>query len=411
MRAKWMQFGMVGLLGLALTAAGCGGPSRSQTGSGSSQRAPVTLTVWSHFTDPEVAAVKQVAEKWAKKTGNKVTVIASQGSFQDFLTAARSGKAPDIMFGLPHDNLGTFEKAGLLAPVPGDVLNPADYPQVALDAVRLAGKYYAVPLTVETYALLINSKKIPAPPTAWDEFLKDAQRYGFQYDINNFYFSYAFLGAYGGYVFARNDQGLDPTRIGLDSPGSIEGLGLVRDFVLKYHFMPATVTGDIAKATFTQGKSAMYITGPWDVQGLQQAKVPFQVVPLEKLTLPGGAHPKPYVGVYTAFVNGRSKNQQQAWELVKYLTQNATWPLYDAGHRLPARTGDLNDPRVQNDPVTRGFSEAVQGGEAMPNIPEMQAVWTPTGNMLQLVTAGKQPVEKAAQAAIKQIQTGIAGMK
>ena len=32
-------------------------------------------------------------------------------------------QGPDIMFGLAHDNLGTFQKAGLLAEVPEGIIN------------------------------------------------------------------------------------------------------------------------------------------------------------------------------------------------------------------------------------------------------------------------------------------------
>ncbi|HBM79294.1 MAG TPA: maltose ABC transporter substrate-binding protein, partial [Clostridiaceae bacterium] len=83
----------------------------------------------------EVKALDPIAQEWAKNTGNTVKVQADKGDFQAYLQAANSSKAPDIMFGIAHDNLGTFQKAKLLEEVPDGTINKSDYVQMSLDAV------------------------------------------------------------------------------------------------------------------------------------------------------------------------------------------------------------------------------------------------------------------------------------
>ncbi|MBE3578480.1 MAG: maltose ABC transporter substrate-binding protein [Caldanaerobacter subterraneus] len=403
---------MVFVLSIALT--GCGGGSKtsesqsSQTQTAEQKKEPVELIVWSHLTDPEIAKVQEIANKWAEQTGNKVKVLADQSDFQAFATAAQSGKGPDIMFGLPHDNLGTFQKAGLLAEVPEGVINKDDYVPMSISAVSYDGKMYAVPIAMETYALFYNTDKVKTPPATLDDLIKLGKEVGFQYDVNNFYFSFAFIAAYGGYVFKDTGGGLDPNDIGLNNEGAKKGLELIKDFVTKYKFMPADINGDMAKGNFQSGKIGLYISGPWDVDGFKKANVPFKVVPLPEID---GKPTPSFAGVQAAFVSANSKHQKEAWDLMKYLVENTGLPLFETGNRIPVIKSLLDNPEVKGNEILSAFAEQAQHAIPMPNISQMSQVWTPAGNALQLITSGKVPVDKAADDMVKQIKQGIATMQ
>jgi arabinogalactan oligomer/maltooligosaccharide transport system substrate-binding protein len=403
---------MVFVLSIALT--GCGGgtktseqPSQTQTAE-QPKKEPVELIVWSHLTDPEIAKVQEIANKWAEQTGNKVKVLADQSDFQAFATAAQSGKGPDIMFGLPHDNLGTFQKAGLLAEVPEGVINKDDYVPMSISAVSYDGKMYAVPIAMETYALFYNTDKVKTPPATLDDLIKLGKEVGFQYDVNNFYFSFAFIAAYGGYVFKDTGGGLDPNDIGLDNAGAKKGLELIKDFVQKYKFMPPDINYDMAKGNFQSGKIGLYISGPWDVDGFKKANVPFKVAPLPQID---GKPTPSFAGVQAAFVSANSKHQKEAWELMKYLVENTGLPLFETGNRIPVIKSLLDNPEVKGNEILSAFAEQAQHAIPMPNIPQMSQVWGPAGNALQLITSGKVPVDKAAEDMVKQIKQGIATMQ
>lgn len=389
--------------------AGCGKKAETLTNqpvqNQETTKTPKNLIVWSHLTDKEVAEVDKVAQEWAKKTGNTVKVQADKGDFQAYLQAANSSKAPDIMFGIAHDNLGTFHKAQLLAEVPEGVIDKNNYVPMSLDAVSYDGKLFGIPLAMETYALFYNTDKVPTPPATMEDLIAQGQKVGFQYDINNFYFTYAFIAANGGYVFKNNGGALDPNDIGLGNDGAVKGYQMLADFVQKYKFMPATIKGDDAKAAFQKNKTGLYISGPWDVQGFKDAGVKFAVAPLPKTN----GQPTPsFVGIQAAFVNSKSKNQTEAWDLMKYLIENTPMPLLKTGNRIPVLNSELQKDEVKNDKIISAFAEQAKYGTPMPNIPEMAAVWKPAGDNLTLLSSGKSKPADAAKNIVDQIKQGIA---
>lgn len=376
-------------------------PSDTSTGG------KVKLTVWSYWKESEFDALKSVAQEWATKTGNEVTLqIDNDKEFQNYATAARSGKGPDVLFGLPHDNLGSFAKAGLLAELPSGTVNESDYAPVAFQGATVDGKKVAMPISMETYGLYYNTDKVKAPPTTWADFVTAAQKDGFMFDINNFYFAYPFISGNGGYVFKNNNGTYDTNDIGLGNAGAQKGYQLLADMVNKYKFMPADVTGDIAKGKFTSKNTAFYISGPWDVDSMKKANVPFAVAPLP--TLEGGQKPKNFVGIQTGIVSTKSEHQKEAWDLLKYISQNGSKKFLEAGARIPVVKSQLEDKSFTDNKTAVAFANIAEGGEPMPNIPAMASVWTPEGNNLKLITTGKSTPEKAAADILAQIKEGIA---
>ncbi|WP_026881630.1 maltose ABC transporter substrate-binding protein [Clostridium akagii] len=382
---------------LATALGGCGSSTSSTTKSGKS------IIVWSHLEQPEVDALNKVAQQWAKKTGNTVKVQLDKSDFQTYLQAANSSKAPDIMYGIANDNLGTFQKANLLAAVPSGVIDSSKYVNTSIKAVSFGGKMYAVPMSIETYGLFYNTDKVTTVPTTVDDLISQAQKVGFQYDINNFYYSYAFMAANGGYVFKDKGKGnLDSSNVGLGNEGSVKGLQTIQDLVTKYKFMGSDITGDKASSAFQTGKIGFYISGPWDVDGFTKAGTKFAVAPL-----PGMPS---FVGVQASFVSQKSKNQTEDWDLIKYIQANNS-SVFKAGNRIPALNSELNKPEYKNNKITSAFVTQVKNGQPMPNIPEIQTVWTPAKNNLTLLTSGKLTAPAAAKDLNDQVVQGIATMK
>lgn len=408
MKKQWIA-GLAAVSILATAAAGCTTKQQTPAPAGGGAAAPAKggkkVLVWSHLTEKETDEVRKLAEDWAKNTGNTVEVINDQTGFQEFATAATAGAAPDLMYGIAHDNLGPFWKAGLLAEVPAGTINDADYVKASLDAVSFGGKRYGVPISMEAIGLFYNKKLVANAPKTWDEFVTAANAKGFQYDAKNFYFSYGFLGGEGGYVFASKDGSLDPKNIGLNNDGAVKGLSLISDFANKYKWMPQDVNNDMAKANFQSGKTAFYISGPWDVKGFQDAGVDFGVAPLP--TLDNGKPFQPFVGVQAAFVWSGSKVQAEAMDLMKYLNQNSPKPLFTTGNRIPVQIKYQNDPDVKANTALAAFAQSAANGVPMPNIPAMGTVWDPVGKALDLVITGKAQPKQAADDAVKTIQDAI----
>ncbi len=368
----------------------------------------VTITLWSWQGAPELTKVKQLAAEWGKAHGDTVNVVdqsKNANGFQFYATAARTGKGPDVVFGMPHDNNGVFAQEGLLSPVPKGAINPGDYSKSVLDAITVQGTQYSLPVSVQAIALFYNKKMIKTPPKTWAQFSKDATKYGFGYDQANLYDDYTIIGGMGGYVFKNNNGTLDPNNIGLDNPGAVKAFTLMRDMVAKYHWMQPTTTGAIALQQFVTKKIGMYISGAWDIANVQAAKVPYSVAQLPKL--PNGHAMTPFLGVITAFVNSRSPQQAADWSLAEFLSsRQAQLQYYNVSQQVPAMTALQHSPAVQHNPLFKAFAAETPVAVPMPNIPQMQAVWSAMSVITNIIQ-GKVSPAVGAKDFVQNIKKGI----
>jgi arabinogalactan oligomer / maltooligosaccharide transport system substrate-binding protein len=380
---------------------GCGGKSGT---TGNKDGEKKTLTVWSHFTANEVKEFEKVAKSWGEENNVEVNVVEDQGKFQEMIQACQSDNGPDLILGVPHDNLGTFQKAGVTAEVPAGMVSADKYTsQGIVDAITIGGKQYAIPFAQETTAMFYNKDKVKEVPKTMEDLVAMAKETGFEYDVNNFFFSYAFLSAGGGYVYKNNNGTLDPSDIGLGNEGSVAGLQFISDLVNKNKLMAADITGDIAKGDFTSGKAGFYFSGPWDVAGAKEAGLNFGVIPMPTLN---GKVPQTFLGVQTAFVNENSKNKDIAWKLMEEFVNKGQDIVYKTGSRIPVAKGYTVD-----DEYTKAFMEQAKVAMPMPNIVEVQAMWEPAGNNLKLLTSGQIDAKTAGKNIVDQVKEGIKQIK
>lgn len=380
---------------------GCGGKDNKDGGSSSKK----SLTVWSHLSTEEVDAVREVAEQWGKDNDVDVKVVEDTGEMQAAITALQSSKGPDIYFGLAHDNLGTYQKAGVLAEVPSDYKTSDDeyVSQGAVDAVTINGTKYAIPLAVECVALFYNKDNVAEAPTTMEE-VRDSGK--FQFNANDFYLTFGFLSANGGYVFKDNDGTLDPSDIGLGNDGATKGFEFIKSLADKGE-VSVDITDDIAKANFMNGETDYYISGPWNVSDCA-GSVNLGITPLPTID---GESAKPFMGVQAAFVSSKSKNSDLAWELMEYLQENTTDILIEKGSRLPALTSAMDSDAFKANEYSAEFVKASEVAIPMPNIPEVQAMWTPGADNLKALITGTQTPEETASKLVDQVKEGIANME
>ena len=331
-------------------------------------------------------------------------------SLQKYPLAARGGRGPDVIQ-FPHDNLGRFAAAGVIASAQPGFANTTLYAPVANQAITYKGKIWGLPIARETTFLFYNKALIAQPPKTWTQLIAAAKpltsgdQYGFLWSPADFFYDYAFIGGYGGFVFQQTKAGYNGKRLGLATPGAIAGFQLIQDLVQKHKLVPATTNYDIMDGKFGSGQAAMVINGPWAVQNYTSKKINFGVAPLP--TLPNGKAPTPFVGVQMLGVNSRSKNARAAWDLVRYLSLNLPLPLYRASGRVPATIAASNAKEVTRNPVTQVVIASSNKGQPMPNIPEMGAVWTPAGAVLQLLVKGELTAREAAVQMTNQIAKAI----
>lgn len=362
----------------------------------------IHLTVWSWWKTPEFTVEQQLAAKWAKAHGDTVTLVEQTQGFQFYATAARSGKGPDVVMGMPHDNNGVFAEEGLMAPVTN--LNPSQYNPLTLDAVKINGQVYSYPISVQSVALFYNKKLIPTPPKTWAQFVQDANKKGFGFAQHNLYYDFAYIGGLGGYIFKDNNGTLDPNNIGLDSPGAVKAFTLIHSMDWKYHWMNPNTTGTIAVSKFESGQLGMILDGPWDVSNMLKAKIDLGVARIP--AMPDGHPATPFLGVITAFVNSRSHNIPAAMSLAQYLADAGQMQYFRVNADLPALLSLQKSRVVQTNPYDAGFISALKYAIPMPNIPQMASVWSSMTIITNIIKGSITP-QRGAEQFVKNIQTAI----
>lgn len=91
-----------------------------------------------------------------------------------------------------------------------------------------------------------------------------------------------------------------------------------------------------------------------------------------------------FLGVQTSVVSANSKNKDIAWDYLKYLEDNLSDGLTKTGNRIPV-IKKLWEDRVSSDTIMKGFAEQAKYAVPMPNIPEMQYVWSELEHMEDLL--------------------------
>ena len=372
----------------------------------------VSLTIWAD--EQRAPILETLGDAFSQQTGVRLVVVQKAiGDIRsDFITAAPTGSGPDIILGA-HDWIGELNASGLLAPVELGP-NAANFAPNAVQAFTYTdGKVYGMPQATENIALIYNTDLVPTPPTTFDEVktmsqaIKDAgTRYGFLRQVGDPYHFYPIQTAFGGYIFGQNADGsYSAEDLGLNSEGSVAALewinSMYEDGLLDRN---ANITGDLMLSAFQNGDAAMIISGPWAINGIKAAGVPYAVANIPAGTQPGA----PFMGVQGFMVNAFSQNQLLAQTFLQtFVATDATMQaFFDRDPRISAWVPVAD--KIE-DPDLKAFSEAGKVAQPMPNIPAMNSVWGGQGDAITLVETGKLTPQEGADQAQSQVSTAIAG--
>ncbi|ADW73208.1 MULTISPECIES: extracellular solute-binding protein [Rahnella] len=354
---------------------------------------------------------------------NNVKVVVQETPYAQQTEKLRldgpAGIGPDVVV-IPNDQLGTAVVQGLLAPLNLDKAFLASFTPPALNAFQLKGQTYGVPKAVETLVLIYNKDLLPQAPATLDEYytFSKAERakgkYGLLAKFDEVYYAYGAMASMGGYIFGKDAKGeINVEDIGLNKPGSIEAITYLKKFYADGLF-PAGIVGDnglnAIDSLFTEKKAAAVITGPWAFQPYEAAGINYGVKALP--LLPNGKPMSSFLGVKGYAVSTYSKQKPLAEKFITFINQPKYAKVrYEVTKEIPALTALVNDPMIKNDEKANAVAEQSTRATAMPGVPEMQEVWGPANNGIQLGVTGKQPVDAALNDAVKNIQMQIEAAK
>ncbi len=370
------------------------------------------IVIWHDKEDAVIAALESYL---ATAAPDLEIIFEKKTSLTDSLKLVGNdpSAAPD-MFIFAHDKVGVFAEMGILAPIEplleeGSLEN---YLPMTLEAATYKDTLYQLPLYFETLLFMYNRRYMQDEevPATTDELLTYMEnntgrgRYGFVEQHSTAYYSAAWIHGFGGSIIDN---------AGVPFPDA----QAVKD-ALNYHskfvaLMPGETEYNTVNTLFLEGKADATIGGPWMVPSARAAEIDLGIAPMPTVDSTGKAL-APYSGVQGIHVLNFAAEQKT--DAVKKLLAVLTDPtigidLALASGCAPANSLCYDDDRVANDELVQSMRATAEIAVPMPNIPEMDVMWTVVGNLLTDVNLSGRDINESFDAALAQANQLIDAMK
>lgn len=354
-----------------------------------------TILLWSTLSPDQNEIIQQIANKWGSENGKKIKVNTSPNTApENFDEMLNVETCPDIVLGFYSDQVWTYDKIGMIDYMPSELIDKTMYNKNALKSVQMGNKIIGIPIYMETSTLIYNTEKVSTPPSTIDDFLNEAKKVGFSYDINNFYFNYAFFSGNGAYIFKENDEGYDTKDIGLGDSCAAKGFKIIQSFVNEYNFMGPTISRKEAFDKFKAKESGLYIGTPQSATELKDANIKISTTTIPKIN---GKTPSSLISTTVGIVNSKSRQKSKSWELLKYISENLNDDFYQKSYLVPVLNSQIKRLSESNDPILSGFIQQTLQSEPIPNVKEMSVVWNILTDETELIASNKITPEDAAE--------------
>ena len=370
------------------------------------------IVIWHDKEDAVIAALESYL---ATAAPDLEIIFEKKTSLTDSLKLVGNdpSAAPD-MFIFAHDKVGVFAEMGILAPIEplleeGSLEN---YLPMTLEAATYKDTLYQLPLYFETLLFMYNRRYMQDEevPATTDELLTYMEnntgrgRYGFVEQHSTAYYSAAWIHGFGGSII--DDSGVPFP----DAQAVKDALNYHSKFVA---LMPGETEYNTVNTLFLEGKADATIGGPWMVPSARAAEIDLGIAPMPTVDSTGKAL-APYSGVQGIHVLNFAAEQKT--DAVKKLLAVLTDPtigidLALASGCAPANSLCYDDDRVANDELVQSMRATAEIAVPMPNIPEMDVMWTVVGNLLTDVNLSGKDINESFDAALAQANQLIDAMK
>lgn len=370
------------------------------------------LVIWH---DKEDAVIEVLEAHLKEAMPNAEIVFEKKTSLTDSLKLVGNdpSAAPD-MFIFAHDKIGVFAEMGILAPMT-DLVEEGVYEQylpLTVEAATYKDTVYQMPLYFETLLFMYNQKYMQENevPTTTEELLSYMEkntgrgRYGFVEQHSTAYYSAAWIHGYGGEIVSNE---------GVPFPNE----KAVKD-ALTYHkkfvdLMPGETEYSTVNTLFLEGKADATIGGPWMVPSAREAEIDLGIAAMPIVDSTGKSL-APFAGVQGIHVLRFAADKKT--ELVKEFlaalnTDQIGIDLALASGCAPARKSCYENEKVAEDELVQAMRKTAEIAVPMPNIPEMDVMWTVVGNLLTDVNMSGKNVDESFNSALSKAKDLIDAMK
>ena len=373
---------------------------------------PVTITIW-HDKEDEVAAALQA--ELDQLAPDIVVNLERKDGLTDSLKMVGNdpNSAPDMYF-FAHDKIGVYAEMGILAPITDfideETLN--QYLPMTIEAATYKGEVYQLPLYFETLLYMYNrlymsDDEVPQTTEELYSYMQETTQgghYGFVEQHSTAYYAAGWLHAFDGYIL--NEAG-EP---GLNDPNTIKALEYHKKFV---ELMPTEGEYATVNTLFREGKAHSTFGGPWLVPTAREAGIDLGIAPMPTVD-ETGKQIAPYSGVqgiHVLKVAAERKHDAIAKVLEVLTGDQVGIAIAQASGCAPAKESCYDDETVSQDDMVMAMYETAQNAVPMPNVPEMDVMWTVTESLLVQVNMSGADVQTSADEAQQQALDLIAQMQ
>ena len=370
------------------------------------------LVIWH---DKEDAVIDALSAFLAEAVPDLEITFEKKTSLTDSLKLVGNdpSAAPDL-FLFAHDKIGVFAEMGILTPVTNLLPESAldSYLPMTLEAATYKGELYQLPLYFETLLFMYNRRymqdeEVPATTEELFKYMEENTgrgRYGFVEQHSTAYYSAAWIHGFNGTII--DDSGI---------PFPDEKA--VKD-ALEYHLqfvslMPGETEYSTVNTLFLEGKADATIGGPWMVPSARAAEINLGIAPMPVVDSTGKPL-APFSGVQGVHVlKFAAENKTEAVQaLLSALTDPAIGiSLALASGCAPANAQCYDDPAIAEDELVQAMRATAEIAVPMPNIPEMDVMWTVVGNLLTDVNLSGKDIESSFRSALNQANDLISAMQ
>jgi ABC-type glycerol-3-phosphate transport system substrate-binding protein len=390
---------------------GCSGKS----GSGSTANKEIILMT--HIVAGENTALFKKTKAF-NDAHPGVTVTINTVNLNDllnnFTTAAMAGSGPDIVAidsaGGPIDAAAM----GTLQPL-NQWLDPVrdNYLQGPLSASLYLGNNYAIPWYFNNAALYYNKKLLnevgAVVPTTWAELedgIKRLTAAGYK-GMSTRLDGYAIFS----YFFQANNPVIDTSGpkpvVTVNNESGKKAWNYYTGFITKYNAFPESfkeaTDWDRAYSSFLAGNLGFFLVGDWGYNTFHaDPNLDFGITPLPK-----GDRAATVLGGYMLAMNKNSKNQDLAWEYMRYLTSKPQDDTMLELGRIPARPDADTEPLLERNPFFNVFIDQGPVTLARPAVINLKEVDEVLVDAFKYVLFNQKTPQQALDDMEKALQTLI----
>lgn len=388
---------------------GCG---NTDSGGGQAESGTTTITIWHDKEDAVIA----VLEERLKVLAPEINIVFEKKSdlTEALKMVGNDPKAAPDMYFFAHDKIGVYAEMDILAPIT-DIIPKEELDQY-MDSTIAAATYkdeiYQLPIYYETLLFMYNrlymdDSEVPETTEELYAYMEENTKgghYGFVEQHSTPYYAAGWINGFGGYIL--NEEGVP----GLSDAKTIAAVEYHQKFVA---LMPGETEYATVNTLFSEGMAHSTIAGPWMIPTVRELGMDVGVAPMPVID-ETGTPISPYMGVQGIQVlkfAAEDKGDAVEQVLRVLMEPEVGVELAQASGCAPANEACYELDEIKSDEVVMAMKETAESAVPMPNIPEMDVMWTVAGNFLTDVNMSGKDVAQSAADAQKEAEKLIESMQ